>query len=168
MEDKRIYLLAQFDETTNQTLASIYDRLLQAGLNGEQTKAIPYHFTLGSFDLDCAPQILERVKAVCATTKAFDIGLTHIGLFGLRVLFLAPSVNTQLLNLYENFVPGEEIDDCHNWAPHATIIIDDPNNIQAAIPIVAQSFSSFIAKISSIGVYEFFPKKFIAQYDLSC
>ena len=55
MEDKRIYLLAQFDESANPILASIYDKLLQAGLYGEQTKVIPYHFILGSFDLDCEP-----------------------------------------------------------------------------------------------------------------
>lgn len=167
MEDKRIYLLAQFDESTNQTLTAIYEKLLQAGLNGEQTKAIPYHFTLGSFELEHEPQILERAQNVCVKTKAIDIGLTHIGLFGLRVLFFAPSVSIELLNLYQDLVPDAEINSCHNWVPHATILIDDPNNIQTAIPIVAQSFSSFVAKISSIGVYEFFPKKFIAEYNLS-
>lgn len=167
MENRRIYLLAQFDESANQTLAAIYDSLLQAGLTGEQTKEIPYHFTLGSFDLDCETQILERVQAVCAETKAFDIGLTHIGLFGLKVLFLAPSVSIQLLNLYKDLVPNAEINTRHNWVPHATILLDSPSNIQAALPIVAQAFSSFNAKISSIGVYEFFPKKLIAEYDLS-
>jgi hypothetical protein len=167
MEDRRIYILAQFDENTNQTLSSIYDNLLQAGLTGEQTKEIPYHFTLESFDLNCEPQVLERVKAVCAETKAFDVGFTHIGLFGMNVLFLAPSVNIPLLKLYEKLIPNAEINSCHNWVPHATILIDSPGNIQTALPIVAQSFSSFNAKISSIGVYEFFPKKLIAEYNFS-
>ena len=83
------------------------------------------------------------MKAVCAKTKAFDIGLTHIGLFGLRVLFLAPTVTTQLLDLYKDLAPCAEINACHNWVPHATVFMDDPNNIQTAILIVAQSFSSF-------------------------
>lgn len=167
MEDKRIYLLAQFDESANKTLEAMFEKLLQAGLVGEQTKGIPYHFTLGSFDLQDETQVVERVKSVSATTKAFDIVLTHIGLFGLKVLFLSPSVNTQLLTLYKDLVSDGEISGCHNWIPHATILIDSPDNIQAAIPIVAQSFSPFSARISSIGVYEFFPKRFVAQYDLA-
>lgn len=166
MENKRIYLLAQFDEGTNKTLADIYDKLVQAGLIGEQTKGMPYHFTLGSFDLECEAQILKRVQTVSANTKAFDIGLSHIGLFGLKVLFLTPSMSTQLLNLYKDLVPGAVIDGCHNWVAHTTILLDTPDNIQTAIPIVAQSFTPFIAKIQSIGVYEFFPKKFIANFDL--
>lgn len=167
MDDKRIYLLAQFDEGTNKTLADIYDRLVQAGLTGEQTKGIPYHFTLGCFDLECETQILERVQAVSLKSKAFDISLSYIGLFGLRALFLAPSMNSELMNLYSDLVPDEGISGCHKWVAHATILVDIPDNIQAAIPIVAQSFSPFAAKIESIGVYEFFPKKFLAKYGFS-
>ena len=166
MKDKRIYLLAQFDENTNKTLAGIYGKLVQAGLSGEQTKGIPYHFTLGSFDLESEAKVLERVQAVSLKSKAFDITLSHIGLFGLRVLFLAPSMNTELLNLYRDLVPDESISGCHNWVAHATILIDSPENIQAAATIAAQSFSPFAAKIESIGVYEFFPKKFLAEYKL--
>ncbi len=147
MEDKRIYLIAQFDEGTNKTLADIYDKLVQAGLTGEQTKGIPYHFTLGSFDLECESQILERVQTVSHKTKTFDISLSYIGLFGLRVLFLAPSMNAELLNLYRDLVPDENLCGCHKWVAHATILIDSPENIQTAIPIVAQSFAPFAAKI---------------------
>ena len=164
MEDKRIYLLAQFDEGTNKTLAEIYDKLVQAGLIGAQTKGIPYHFTLGSFDLDGESQVLERAQAVSHKTKAFDISLSHIGLFGLGVLFLAPSMNSELMNLHSDLVPDEEICGCHQWVAHATILIDRPENIQAAIPIVAQSFSPFAARIISIAAYEFFPQKFLAEY----
>lgn len=167
MENRRIYLLAQFDESTNKTLAVIYDKLVQTGLVGEQTKGIPYHFNLGSFDLEHESQILERVQTVSAKTKVFDIGLSHIGLFGLKVLFLTPSMSTQLLDLYKDLVPDAVINSCHNWVAHTTILIDNPDNIQTAIPIVAQSFTPFIAKIQSVGVYEFFPKKFIAEYNLT-
>ena len=166
MADKRIYLVAQFDENTNKSLAGIYAKLVGKGLIGEQTKEISYHFTLGSFDLECEHQVLERVQIVCAKTRAFDICLSHIGLFGQKVLFLAPSMNTRLLKLYKDLVPDAAIDNCHNWVAHATILIDSLENIQAAIPIVAQSFSPFIAQIESIGIYEFFPKRFIAEYHL--
>ena len=64
MEDKRVYLLAQFDEPTNQKLADIYDKLVRAGMTGEQTQGIPYHFTLGSFAVGCESEVLARAQAL--------------------------------------------------------------------------------------------------------
>ena len=166
MEDKRIYLLAQFDENANKALTDIYSKLAQAGFIGEQTKGIPYHFTLGSFESGCETEVLKRVQNVVNMSRAFDINLSYVGLFGLRVLFLAPSMNTELLALYKALVPGASVDGCHKWTAHATILIDNPENIQAAISIVAQSFVPFVAKIESVGVYEFFPKRLLAEYKL--
>lgn len=167
MDDERIYLLAQFDENTNKKLADIYIQLAQAGIIGEQTKGIPYHITLGSFDLEHETEVSERTQTVCRKTKAFDIALNYIGLFGLKVLFLAPSMNTELLKLYNDLVPSGTVNGSYHWVAHATILMDNPDHIQAAIPIVSKAFSPFIARIESIGVYKFFPKKFIAEYRLT-
>lgn len=92
MDDKRIYLLAQFDKDAQQKYAGIYEKLVRAGLTGEQTPDIPYHLTLGSVALGCKDRLLERIQSVCQNTKAFDISLNHMGLFGQRVLFIAPSM----------------------------------------------------------------------------
>lgn len=62
MEEKCIYIIAQFDEDTNKNLAEIYDKLVQAGMVGEQTKDIP---SLGSFDLEHENEVLEHTQAVC-------------------------------------------------------------------------------------------------------
>ena len=105
-----------------------------------------------------------RAQTVSRQSKAFEISLSYIGLFGLKVLFLAPAMNTELLHLYRDLVPEEGISGCHNWAAHATILIDTPENIQAAVPIVARSFSPFAAKIESVGAYEFAPLRFLAEY----
>jgi len=166
MDDKRIYLIAQFDKSTNKKLAGIYDKLVQAGIIGEQTQGIPYHITLGSFELGSETQVMERTQSVCKQTKSFDIALNYIGLFGLKVLFLAPSMNTELLKLFRDLIPDGTITGSHKWVAHATILMDSPNHIQAAIPIVSQAFSPVIAQIVSVGVYEFFPKKFITEYRL--
>ncbi|HNX15131.1 MAG TPA: 2'-5' RNA ligase [Oscillospiraceae bacterium] len=153
--------------TQNKKLTGIYDKLVQSGFIGEQTKDIPYHFTFGSFDLGLETQVLERTQVVCQLTKPFDIALNYNGLFGLKVLFLAPSINMELLKLYSDLVPSGTVNGSHNWVAHATILMDNPDHIQAAIPIVSQAFSPFVAKIESIGVYEFFPKKFIAEYNIT-
>lgn len=166
MAEARLYVLAQFDSGTNEALAKIYDKLLNAGLTGEQTKGIPYHFTLGSFELSETAQILERAKAVAARTKAFPIGLNHIGLFGQKVLFLTPAMNNQLLSLCRSVDPAATLDGVHNWIAHATLLIDSPEHIRTAVPIVAENFSPMTAVVHSLGVYEFFPKKLIAEFPL--
>ncbi|MGI5899839.1 MAG: 2'-5' RNA ligase family protein [Christensenellales bacterium] len=167
MAEKRIYLIAQLDRASNEKLAGIYSKLLKIGLIGEQTKKIPYHFTLGSFSFEDEAQVLERAQSVCGKTKAFDISISHIGLFAPKVLFLAPSVNTELLCLKSDLIPGERLRGCHNWVAHATILIDTPVNIQKALSVVSQSFTPFAAKVESVGVLELPPLKYIAEYSLS-
>ena len=62
MDGKRVYLVAHFDEGTNQRLADLYGKLVSAGLSGEQTRGIPYHFTLGSFDTASEAHVLARAN----------------------------------------------------------------------------------------------------------
>lgn len=90
MEEKCIYLIAQFDKNSNKKLAAIYDRLIEAGLIGEQANGVPYHITLGSFDLSEQAQIIERTQDICRKTKAFKINLSHIAMFGQRYYLLPP------------------------------------------------------------------------------
>lgn len=49
MQDKKLYLIANFDSETQNILAGYYNILMQNGFIGNQTKNIPYHFTLGFF-----------------------------------------------------------------------------------------------------------------------
>ena len=167
MENRHIYLLAQFDANTNQLLAEIYQKLKLTGLTGEQTPNLPYHITLGRFNTEQKEQVLDRVAEVCRSMKAFGVNLSYIGLFGLRVLFIAPAMNNELLLLHDAVIPNESTSGVHNWVAHATMLIDEPIAIQKALPIVVQSFSPIAARIESIGVYEFFPAKFIKNVYLS-
>lgn len=166
MAEKRIYLLAQLDAAANQTMAALYGRLAQAGLVGTQTKGIPYHFTLGSFEAGQAAQAVALAQDTARKTSAFDVRLSHVGLFGLQVLFLAPSRTTELLRLVNGLAPDAQRSGQHAWVAHATLLMDSPDNIQAAIPIVARAFAPFTARVESIGVYAFFPKAYLAEYRL--
>ena len=167
VEEKRIYLLAQFDQAAEQRLAGVYGELVRAGFLGKQTPGVPYHFTLGSFEVESEPEVLERAREVCRGTSAFDINLSHIGLFGLKVLFIAPSMNGELLGLHNALAPGEPAIGVHNWVAHATLLIDEPDVIQAAIPIASRCFSPFAARVESVGIYEFFPARFIENCRLN-
>ncbi|NLG98700.1 MAG: 2'-5' RNA ligase family protein [Chloroflexi bacterium] len=166
MEDKSLYLLAQFDQETQEILAGYYDILRQNGFIGKQTKNIPYHFTLGKKEIDCEKQLIDDLEKICANTTCIDIHLSHIGLFGLGVLFIAPDMNFELLTLQQKFFPhcGSG---AYNWTAHATLLIDEPENILKALPVIAENFKPFISRIERIGLYEFFPTRFIKECSLT-
>jgi 2'-5' RNA ligase len=166
MKDKYLYLLASFDKETQDKLGSYYDILFQNGFIGNQTKNIPYHFTLGMKDTDCEKQLSEDLDKTCADTACIDIHLSHIGLFGLNVLFIAPDMNFELLTLLQRFFPNCG-SGAYNWTAHATLLIDEPGNIMKALPIAAENFKPFTARIESIGLYEFFPTRFIKECSLN-
>ena len=166
MEERHIYLLAQFDAAANQKLSDIYQELALAGFKGQQTPDIPYHFTLARFDVEYKDQVLTHAEKVCGEFGAFDVNLGNLGLFGLRVLFAAPVMNYELLRLHDVIVPDEPATGIHTWTAHATILIDEPEAIQRALPIVAKSFSPIHAKVESIGVYEFFPAVCLGNFRL--
>ena len=105
MQEKALYLMARFDEQTQSILAGYYHRLCKNGFTGCQTKEIPYHFTLGRRSIDCELQAINDLEKICADIHSFDINLAHIGLFGLKVLFISPNMNFELLKLRQGFFP---------------------------------------------------------------
>lgn len=94
----------------------------------------------------------------------FDIRLSNIGLFGLDVLFIAPSVNHELLDLQQYF--NHDFADGLEWTAHTTMLIDDHKTILEALPLVTDNFKSFTGKIESISLYEFWPTRFISEEKL--
>ena len=165
MQNKALYLLAQFDDETQDILSSYYETLQHHGLIGKQTKNIPYHFTLGCKDINCEKQLINQMSEICTQTEIIDICLAHPGLFGLNVLFIAPNMNFELLKLQHRFFENCGYG-CHLWTPHATILLDDQENILKALPIVSENFKPFRAQIISIGLYEFFPTRCIKEFKL--
>lgn len=165
MRDKFLCVMAQFDKETEEKLGRIYKELLEAGFVGNQTPNLPYHITLGTFESEKANELKELLKKVASSTSKIQVSFNHIGLFGMEVLFAAPSVSHELLNLQKEFNNNYAND--LTWAPHTTIIIDKPEVIQKAIPIVAESFSSFSGYIEGISLYEFWPTRFISEERLT-
>ncbi|MDF2985645.1 MAG: 2-5 ligase [Eubacterium sp.] len=165
MSEKNLYLLAAFDDATSKSMAMINKKLNEAGIFGRQTPGIPYHITLTRYTSDREEEIKQLLQDICAATNSFDINFSHIGLFGLEVLFLAPDMTYELLELYKN-LDRDSIKDARGWTPHATILIDDARNIQSALPIMAQNFKQLRASIKSVCLYEFYPTRLIAQYNL--
>jgi len=120
---------------------------------------------LGKYVADQEAQLAAKLTEVCGKTPCFDIRLSHIGLFGLNVMFVAPNMNFELLKLRQGFFADCGFGDDF-WAAHATILMDKPQVILQALPVLAENFKPFTAKIESVGLYEFFPARLVAQCDL--
>lgn len=164
MKEKFLCVMAQYDKETEIKLKEIQKILFDNGFVGRQTPKLPNHITLGSFDISQEELIKEKLKKVSQHFNSFEIKLNNIGLFGLDVLFIAPSVNHELLNLQAYF--NNEYADDFGWTAHTTMLIDDNETIQKALPYVATHFKSFTGKIESISLYEFWPTRFISEEKL--
>lgn len=165
MTEKFLCLIATFDEETSIRMKEIEHVINEAGIIGTQTPNIPHHITLAYYDTGREGEIKQLIQDVCAVTKSFDLGFNHIGLFGLKVLFLAPDVNYELLELHKSLNIDSD-KDSHSWTAHATLLIDEPKNIQKALELVSQNFQQLSSRVESVSLYEFFPARFIAEYKL--
>lgn len=164
MKEKFLCVMAQYDKETEKKLKEIQKILLDNGFVGKQTPNLPNHITLGSFEISQEEILKEKLKVVSQNFNSFDIKLNNIGLFGLDVLFIAPSVNHELLNLQTYF--NNDYVNGFGWTAHTTMLIDDNETIQKALPYIANHFRSFTSKIESISLYEFWPTRFISEEKL--
>lgn len=148
--------MAGYDDHTEHYLAGIQKKLYAVGLTGQHTKNIPQHITLQTYPTEQEGEVVQRLQKIAAETECFDVCFSHIGIFtGGKVLFIAPDKDTDLIALKERFGPS------FDWTPHTTMLIDEPENIQKALPLVMQAFASFNGKVTSLHLYEFWPTRHI-------
>ena len=161
MADKALYILAGFDSNAESYLSSMQNALYEKGFSGKHTKNIPMHITLDSFPVEMEGELIERLQAISGETKEFDLSFSHVGIFaGARVLFVASDINKELLELKGIFGKTE------GWVPHTTMIIDEPEVIMRAAPIILDGFSPFLGKVTTLHLYEFWPTRHILSVDL--
>lgn len=161
MENKFLCIMAGYDNDTETHLAGIQQKLYSVGLTGSHTKNIPQHITLQTYPTDQEAELIEVLHRIAAETPCFDVCFSHIGIFtGGKVLFIAPDKDTALIALKEKFGPS------FDWAPHTTMLIDDQEHIQQALPLVGREFSSFHGKVTCLHLYEFWPTRHILTVNL--
>lgn len=162
MSDKILCVLAGYDKETEKYLSHIQSSLYDNGFVGKHTKNLLQHITLGTFATEEEQEVIDKIVQASYTYNAIDVTFNHIGVFGgLNVLFIAPDPNAQLLKLKEVFGSS------YNWTPHTTMLIDEPDVVYKALPIVANSFKAFKGQVKSIHLYEFWPARHICSYILS-
>ena len=158
---KALYVLAGYDDNTEAYLAGIQNKLYEVGFTGNQTKNIPMHITMGSFPCEKEEEMVAMMKKLAQEVESFDITFNHVGMFGgASVLFVAPDASKKLLDLKELFGTS------YNWAAHTTMLIDKPEVIYDALPVVMNEFKAFSGRVEKLHLYEFFPTRHIISVDL--
>ena len=167
MANKALYILAGYDDRTEEILSGIQKKLYDQGFSGLQTRDIPMHFTLGSYPVEQEDELKARLARIAETHKAFDTSFNHVGLFRLSqndVLFIAPEISREMLALKDEFRDSR---DQFNWSPHTTMLIDKPAVIQEATQSVLKEFASFSGKVAYLHLYEFWPTRHILSIRLA-
>lgn len=166
MEEQFLTLMADLDDASQAIMEQWYDELKQAGFTGVQTPGLPFHISLGTFALDKEHEVVEEIKSLAEKFAPVPVHISHIGMFaGGKILFGAPDMNPpELLQLRQSI--KTKTDEKFPWTPHATILIDEAENIQKALPIFVKSFHPFLGKITKLHLCAFWPTREILTVEL--
>ena len=166
MAEEFLALMADLDDESQKKMTGWHDTLTEAGFAGTQTPDIPYHITLASFSLEKETEVKAEMKRLADEFAPIPVHISHIGLFaGGNVLFGAPDMNPSGLLALREAIQTETID-IYPWTPHATILLDDLETIQKALPVLLKCFRPFSARITKLHLCAFWPTREIASFDL--
>lgn len=157
-------VMACFDAETEKRLADLQNTLYAEGFTGVHTKELPQHITLGTFPLESAKEgdTAALVHSAARSCAPFPVSFSHIGLFSDgTVLFVAPDADEKLLALKAHFGA------CFGWAPHTTMLIDDPGRVTQALPTLLKGFEPFEGRVESLMLCAFWPTRHILSLPLS-
>lgn len=164
-KEKFLTIYAVFDDETQSQLKDWQSAILQSGLQGSQSMDIPFHISLGSFSVENKEKLIVLLQNACAKYSSFTVDLLSIKKFNNRVLYIEPSVPSELINLHcifdSNYADGLP------YVPHTTIFIGNDNEVAISENILLQCFSPIKATVTEIHLCEFFPAKFITKIELN-
>ena len=162
MAEEFLTLMADLDDVSQQTLSEWYGEIKKAGFTGVQTPGLPYHISMGCFSLDKEAAVINEMNELAARFSSIPVHISHIGLFaGGKILYAAPDMNpADLLDLRRTI--KTETKEQFPWTPHCTLIIDEAETIQKALPVLLEHFRPFMGRITKLHLCAFWPTREIA------
>ena len=162
MAEQFLTLMGELDADSQARMSGWYEELTKAGFTGTQTPGLPYHFSLSTFPVENEREAVELAQKVASAFQPVPVLLSHIGIFpGGKVVFAAPERNAELDALH---------DACKDpnvpWTPHATILIDEPETVCAALPVLVKSFRPFTGTITRLHLCAFWPTREILSVEM--
>lgn len=158
-DEKKLYVLARFDDESEKRLSAMRNKVIDAGFVGGQTAGIPFHFTLCALSTDNEDELVKTVKSFEGAGRV-AVDFSAIGNFGERVLFVTCPVSEELSKLQLNFGFDKW------WMPHTTMYIAEEGGLEGAREVLKREFEPFKGEITSLMLYEFFPSRFITDVKL--
>ena len=167
MAEEFLTLMADLDDDSHQILSEWYEEIKKAGFTGVQTPGLPFHISMGCFSLDKEAAVVDEMKVLAERFSSIPVHISHIGLFsGGKVLYAAPDMNpADLLDLRQAI--QTETQEKFPWTPHCTIIIDETETIQKALPILVEHFQPFAGRITKLHLCAFWPTREISTVYLA-
>ena len=166
MAEQFLTLMADLDEASQERLRGWYGALKEAGFTGTQTPDIPYHISLATFPLNQEEKAVEIARKAAAAFAPVPVHISHIGMFaGGKVLFGGPEKDAGLAALREACKP--DTPETWPWTPHVSLLIDEPEVVQAAIPVLVRVFTPFVGTITRLHLCAFWPTREIAAEKLA-
>ena len=139
--------IVTFDKDSNKRLTDIWDRMSGCGLKAELLGTdVQPHITLAVADGIVEPDVFSALESFAASHRAFDVTLSHIGLFTtyMNVVYFGATMTSVFSGLHKSFYDSTK--DC--WSglldlympdmivPHVTLCLNtDDDLISKAIEI---------------------------------
>ena len=166
MAEQFLTLMADLDSESQARLSGWYNELRKAGFTGVQTPDVPYHISLATFSPDREEEAAGIARRAAAEFAPIPVHISHIGMFaGGKVLSGGPEKDARLTALREACKP--ETPEPYPWTPHVSILIDEPEIVHAAIPVLVKSFVPFVGRITRLHLCAFWPTREIAAAELT-
>ena len=165
MAEEFLTLMADLDEDTQSCMSGWYDKLKEAGFSGVQTPGLPFHISMATFPLDKEEEAISVMQNAARKFSPVSVHISHIGIFaGGKVLFGAPE-RDEALNVLHDACRSDSPQP-YPWTPHVTVMIDKPQVICAALPVLLQSFTPIVGKITRLHLCAFWPTREIMTVEL--
>lgn len=166
MAESFLTLMAEYCEADQQRISVWYDALQDAGFTGTQTPGLPHHISLATFAFEQEAEAIAAAKQAAARFAPVEVDVTHVGLFGGgKVLFAAPDVNERLYALKHAFGSGRV--GAYPWTPHTTMLMDEPEQIARALPVLMRHFTPIRGRITRLHLCAFWPTREILTVELT-
>ena len=112
-------------------------------------------------------EAIALTQRIAADFAPVDVHISHIGIFaGGRVLFAAPEMNPALAALQKECSGGRLLN-MHPFTPHTTMLMDSPDTICAALPVLLEKFEPIRARITRLHLCAFWPTREIISLALT-
>lgn len=166
MAESFLTLMADYGPEEQQQISVWYDAIQNAGFTGTQTPGLNHHISLATFPLDQEEAAIALTKRVAAEFGPVYADIRHVGVFpGGKCLFAAPDMSPELTALQRACSSGPV--NGYPWTPHTTMLIDRPETIGAALPVLMAKFTPLRARITHLHLCAFWPTREILTVALT-